>query len=395
MGLVDFTNPDAYRWYADKLRALVEMGVDCFKTDFGERIPTDVVYHDGSDPVRMHNYYPILYNRCVFEVLEEALGKGQACVFARSATTGGQQFPVHWGGDSTATFESMAESLRGGLSLCSSGFGFWSHNIGGFEQTASADVYKRWCAFGLLSSHSRLHGSSSYRVPWLFDEAGEAGPTASDVLRFFTKLKCRLMPYLYGAAVEAHETGVPVMRAMPLEFPGDPACDTLDRQYMLGERLLVAPVFTPDSIVGYYLPAGRWTNFLSGETVEGGRWLREQHGYLSLPLMVRPNTVLPVGAVESRPDYEYSDGVTFHVFELADVASARVPAPDGSVAMTVEVRRGGDRIEVQAKGASSSWSVLLRGIEAVQSVEGGATQAEALGTRLAPTEDVRRLVVHL
>jgi alpha-D-xyloside xylohydrolase len=117
-----------------------------------------VVYFDGSDPVWMHNYYPLLYNRCVFEVLEEALGKGQACVFARSATTGGQQFPVHWGGDSTATFESMAESLRGGLSLCTSGFGFWSHDIGGFEQTAAhtdrgaADVYKRWCAFGLLSS---------------------------------------------------------------------------------------------------------------------------------------------------------------------------------------------------------------------------------------------------
>ena len=287
------------------------MGVDTFKTDFGERIPTDVVYHDGSDPVRMHNYYPLLYNRCVFEVLEETLGKGQACVFARSATTGGQQFPVHWGGDSTATFESMAESLRGGLSLCTSGFGFWSHDIGGFEQTASADVYKRWCAFGLLSSHSRLHGSSSYRVPWLFDEAGHAGPTASDVLRFFTKLKCRLMPYLYAAAVEAHETGVPVMRAMPLEFPGDPACDTLDRQYMLGERLLVAPVFTPDGTVDYYLPAGRWTNFLSGEMVEGGRWLREQHGYLSLPLMVRPNTVLPVGANEDRPDYDYADGVTY------------------------------------------------------------------------------------
>ncbi len=173
MGLVDFTNPAACRWYGDKLRALVDMGVDCFKTDFGERIPTDVVYADGSDPVKMHNYYAYLYNRTVFEVLEEKLGKGEATVFARSATAGCQQFPVHWGGDSTATFESMAESLRGGLSLCLSGFGFWSHDIGGFEQTAAAAVYKRWCAFGLLSSHSRLHGSSSYRVPWLFDD--EAG----------------------------------------------------------------------------------------------------------------------------------------------------------------------------------------------------------------------------
>jgi alpha-D-xyloside xylohydrolase len=296
----------------------------------------------------------------------------------------------------------MAESLRGGLSLCASGFGFWSHDIGGFEQTASADVYKRWCAFGLLSSHSRLHGASSYRVPWLFDEEGTTGPTASDVLCFFTKLKCRLMPYLYAAAIEAHETGVPTMRAMPIEFPGDPACDTLDRQYMLGERLLVAPVFTPSGAVDYYLPAGRWTNFLSGEMVEGGRWQHEQHGTLSLPLMVRPNTVLPVGANESRPDYEYADGVTFHVFELKEgvMAKARVPAVDGSTAMTVVVRREGDRIDVQVKGASPTrhrrpWSVLLRGVENVISVEGGATQAETLGTRLVPAEDVRRLVVHL
>ena len=140
---------------------LMDMGVDCFKTDFGERIPTDVVYHDGSDPVKMHNYYSYLYNKVVFDVLEEKMGKGNAVVFARSATTGGQQFPVHWGGDNTATFESMAESLRGGLSLSLCGFGFWSHDIGGFEQTAPPEVYKRWCAFGLLSSHSRLHGSRS------------------------------------------------------------------------------------------------------------------------------------------------------------------------------------------------------------------------------------------
>ena len=219
MALVDFTNPAACRWYGDKLRALLDMGVDCLKTDFGERIPTDVVYFDGSDPDRMHNYYTYLYNQTVFQLLEEKRGVGEAVVFARSATAGGQQFPVHWGGDCTATYPSMAESLRGGLSLGLSGFGFWSHDIGGFEQTATPDLYKRWCAFGLLSSHSRLHGSNSYRVPWLFDEE------AVDVLRFFTKLKCRLMPYLFEAAGEAHRSGVPMMRAMMLEFPDDPACD--------------------------------------------------------------------------------------------------------------------------------------------------------------------------
>jgi alpha-D-xyloside xylohydrolase len=188
MGMVDFTNPGAWAWYQEKLKHLLDQGVDCFKTDFGERIPVkDIAWHDGSDPVRMHNYYTLLYNRCVFELLEKERGVGDAVVFARSSEAGGQQMPVHWGGDNFATYASMAETLRAGLSLAASGFGFWSHDISGFEDTAPADVYKRWCAFGLLSSHSRLHGSRSYRVPWLFDEE------AVDVLRFFTRLKCRLM----------------------------------------------------------------------------------------------------------------------------------------------------------------------------------------------------------
>src|SRR5690606_30447311 len=258
MGIVDFTNPAACEWFAGHLHRLVDMGVDSFKTDFGERIPTDVVYFDGSDPDKMHNYYTFLYNKLVFDVLKDRLGKGEATLFARSATAGGQQFPVHWGGDCDSTYEAMAESLRGGLSLGLSGFGFWSHDIGGFESTAPADLYKRWVAFGLLSSHSRLHGSHSYRVPWIYDEE------AVDVLRLFTKLKCRLMPYLYTTASEAASKGIPMMRAMLLEFPDDPACEYLDRQYMLGESLLVAPVFREDGQVSFYLPAGTWTHLLTG-----------------------------------------------------------------------------------------------------------------------------------
>jgi alpha-D-xyloside xylohydrolase len=391
MALVDFTNPAACRWYGDKLRALIDMGVDCFKTDFGERIPTEVRYSDGADPVKMHNYYAYLYNKVVFEVLEERLGRGQAAVFARSATTGGQKFPVHWGGDSTATFESMAESLRGGLSLCLSGFGFWSHDIGGFEQTASADVYKRWCAFGLLSSHSRLHGSQSYRVPWLFDEE------AVDVLRFFTRLKCRLMPYLFAAAVEAHATGVPVMRAMLLEFPDDPACDYLDRQYMLGDALLVAPVFSPSGTVDYYVPPGRWTHFLTGQVIEGGRWQRETHGYLSLPLLARPNSLIAVGENQQQPDYDYTDDVTVHIFEPADGATltVHIPALDGSTAMAVEVRRDGAKIDIRASGAVYHWHALLRGVEQVHSVDGGLAKSDALGTMLVPPKGTTHLTVRL
>lgn len=317
MGIVDVTNPDAREWYCGYLRHLLDMGVDCFKTDFGERIPVrDIVYHDGSDPLRMHNYYTFLYNQMVFETIREKRGEGDAIVFARSATAGGQQFPVHWGGDNSAAYISMAETLRAGLSLSHCGFGFWSHDISGFESTAPADVYKRWCAFGLLSSHSRLHGSQSYRVPWLFDEE------ACDVLRRFTRLKCRLMPYLYACAVEAHEHGTPMLRPMMIEFPDDPGCDTLDRQYMLGPDLLVAPVFTKDGRVDFYAPKGLWTSLLDGHQLIGGGWNKEQHDFMSLPLMAREGCIIPMGTCDSRPDYDYLDGVELHVYALGEGQSA-------------------------------------------------------------------------
>ena len=167
----------------------------------------------------------------MFQVLEERYGKNNAVLFARSATAGSQQFPVHWGGDCLANYDSMAESLRGGLSLGLCGFGFWSHDIGGFENTATPDLYKRWIAFGLLSSHSRLHGNASYRVPWLFDDE------SVDVLRFFTKLKCSMMPYLFSMACKASKYGIPIMRPMVLEFQEDMACTYLDTQYMLGDSI--------------------------------------------------------------------------------------------------------------------------------------------------------------
>ncbi len=367
------------------------MGVDCFKTDFGERIPTDVAYHDGSDPQKMHNYYPQLYNQTVFELLREVRGAGEAVLFARSATAGGQQFPVHWGGDCHSTFAAMAESLRGGLSLGLSGFGFWSHDIGGFEGMPPAALYKRWVAFGLLSSHSRLHGSSSYRVPWLFDEE------AVVVLRSFTNLKCRLMPYLYAQAQVAARTGTPLMRAMLLDFPDDPACEYLDRQYMLGDALLVAPVFSADGDVRYYVPEGRWTNFLTGEPVAGGRWLRETHGVLSLPLLARPNSVIAVGANSQRPDYDYADGVMLQVYELdrGSEVLIEIPRTDGSVACEFRVHSGSEQITVTRNGdGAGRWQVLLVGLRGAE-VAGGTTAATAQGLLLTPDAGVRELRVML
>ena len=289
MAIVDFTNPEATKWYQGYLKKLVAMGVDCFKTDFGERIPTEgVKYYDGSDPELMHNYYTYLYNKAVYDVLVETKGADEAILFARSATVGGQQFPVHWGGDCSSNYPFMAESLRAGLSFGMSGFGYWSHDIAGFEDQASPDLYKRWTQFGLLSSHSRYHGSTAYKVPWLY------GDEAVDVAREFTELKLQLKPYLLKMAQETHETGVPMMRAMVLEFPDDPTCEDIDTQYMLGDDLLVAPVFREDGVARFYVPddgtGQAWTNIITDTAYEPGKWYTEQYDYHTLPVLARPGT---------------------------------------------------------------------------------------------------------
>lgn len=342
MALVDFTNPEACHWYASKLERLIDMGVDCFKTDFGERIPTDCVYFDGSDPEKMHNYYTYLYNKTVYDVIKKKKGEKEAVLFARSATVGGQKFPVHWGGDCWSDYESMEQSLRGGLSLTSSGFGFWSHDIGGFEATSTPDVYKRWCAFGLLSTHSRLHGSSSYRVPWAYDEE------AVDVVRFFANLKAELMPYLYRNAIETHETGVPMMRSMVLEYTRDKNCQYLATQYFLGDSLLVAPIFNDEGMAEYYLPDGVWTSLLTGEVKQGGKWYREKHGYLSIPLYVKENSVIAMGAKNTDAVYDYADGVHFKVYALAEGKTAEtvVYSEDQGVQTRVCVTRQGAQYRI-------------------------------------------------
>ena len=357
MAIVDFTNPAAAEWYGGKIRALCRMGVDYIKTDFGERIPSDCVYHNGADPTRMHNYYTYLYNETVFRAIEAIHGRGKACLFARSGTAGSQAFPVHWGGDCSAKYESMAETIRGGLSLSLSGFGFFSHDMAGFESTATPDIYKRWCAFGCLSTHSRLHGNSSYRVPWLFDEE------ACHVLRAFVHLKGRLMPYLYSMAAIAAEEGIPVTRPMVMEFPRERNLRTVDTQYMLGDALLVAPILNPDSRGEYYLPEGDWTEFFSGETERGGTWREKEYDYYSLPLYLRPASLFPTGDFHGDFTYRYWEGTHFTITALAEGESAAFRMYiEGTWHRITAVRQGGT-IAVETDGDARRYGWTFRSVD--------------------------------
>lgn len=350
MGLIDFTNPAACDWYVACLNKLFDIGVDALKTDFGERVPSrDVQWHDTSvDPGKMHNYYAFIYNKLVYEALQARYGADQAVLFARSATAGTQRFPLQWGGDCESTFEAMAESLRGGLSLGLCGYAFWSVDIGGFEGTPDAAVYKRWVQFGLLCSHSRLHGSNSYRVPWLVDDDDQSEEGCSAVLRKFAQLKCRLMPYLWSESQQAIKHGWPVsVRAMALEFPEDRTAWSCDTQFMLGSRILVAPVFDQSGEVEFYLPTGKWTSWWDGKAIEGPKWVKETHGFTTLPIYVRQGTLLVLGKEgEKRTVWDWRQDVEVKLFE-----------PDAETGFTLFDQEGKELGTLGAEEVNGEWKV--------------------------------------
>ncbi|KAF2089455.1 glycoside hydrolase family 31 protein [Saccharata proteae CBS 121410] len=361
MAIVDFTNPEACAWYVGCLRQLFDLGVDTIKTDFGERIPAaDVQWFDQSvDPGRMHNYYAFLYNKIVYEALQERYGKDEAVLFARSACAGTQRFPLCWGGDCESTAAALAESVRGGLSLGLSGFSFWSCDIGGFEGSPLPWIYKRWVAFGLLCSQSRLHGSNSYRVPWLIDEGASGPGSATSVLRTFVRLKRKLMPYIYAQAEQSRKMGWPTsLRAMALEFSNDPTSWFLDRQFMVGNSLLVAPVFTEDGDVEFYLPEGRWTNWWDGSVVSGPKWKKEKHGFETLPLYVREGTVLVLGKEEGERGegfaYDWLDGGEISLYEVKEGDAAIIVDSEGEEVTTLTVKADGLDGKENLKG---DWNV--------------------------------------
>ncbi|GIJ67563.1 TIM-barrel domain-containing protein [Virgisporangium ochraceum] len=284
-GIIDLTNPAAVEWFANDLRALLRQGVAVFKTDFAEGVPADAVAHNGMRGVELHNVYTLLFNDIVSKVTREVAGHGM--VWARSSFLGGQRHSAQWSGDVNASYPGMASTLRGGLSHGVSGVPFWSHDAGGFNGTPTPDLYVRWSQFGALSPLVRLHGTTS-RLPW--DFPADAERHATEALR----MRYTLMPYLYSAAVESARTGVPMLRALLVDSPDDPAAWTADLEYRLGADLLVAPMVDPSGEREVYLPGGTWLDYWTGEAVTGGRYVRVSQPVDRIPLFVRDGALILV-----------------------------------------------------------------------------------------------------
>ncbi|MBE3012510.1 alpha-xylosidase [Microbispora sp. NEAU-D428] len=337
-GIVDFTNPEAVEWFKGLLRDRLREGVAAFKTDFAEGVPADAVAFNGMTGTELHNVYTLLFNDIVAEVTREANGHG--LVWARSSYLGGQRHSAQWSGDVDTTYSAMGSTIRGGLSHGLSGIPFWSHDAGGFTGTPSPDLYIRWSQFAALSPLVRFHGTTT-REPWEFPPHAEQA--AVEALR----LRYRLMPYIYSAAVTAAETGAPMLRALCVDYPDDPVAWQADLEYLLGTDLLVAPMTSADGTRKVYLPSGVWVDYWTGEAVDGGRYVTVSPPLDQIPLFVRHGSLIPV----TEPGDTVADDprVSLLAFGLPERESrTTIRDLDGDTRVTAV--RDGDRLVVTAEG---------------------------------------------
>ena len=312
-GTIDFTYDKAVEWYKNKLlKPLLDMGVTCIKTDFGENIHLDAVYHSMT-PERLNNLYALLYQKAAFEITKEVTGDG--IIWARAAWAGCQRFPLHWGGDSASSWDGMAGSLKGGLHFGLSGFAFWSHDVPGFHSIPdfmnspiNPQVYVRWTQFGVFTSHIRYHGTCK-REPWHY-------PEIAPIIKRWWKLRYRLIPYIIQQSEMACQSGLPIVQALIFHHPDDRQCWHIDDEYYFGNEFLVCPVMNDKGIRDIYLPDGEWINFFTGERMEGGKWYDAVKTPLDLmPVFVHPNATIPIYPydVDCTDDMDLSKAINLEI----------------------------------------------------------------------------------
>ena len=300
--VLDFSNPQAVEWYQGKLANLLKMGVGAIKVDFGEASPNNGIWADGRTGFYEHNLFPLRYNKAVADITRQTTGEN--IIWARSAWAGSQRYPIHWGGDAESTDDGMAAELRGGLSFGLSGFSFWSHDVGGFTansvKSMDQDLFARWLAFGMLSSHSRCHGIAP-KEPWLY------GTNFMAEFRVIDELKYRLMPYVYAQAKDSSTHGLPMVRALFVEFPEDPGAWQVDDEYLYGSSLLVAPLLHQgENSRNVYLPPGTWIDYQNGKAYSGG-WQKIEAGIIPEIILVRDGTILPhINLAQSTAQMDWS-----------------------------------------------------------------------------------------
>jgi len=342
---IDFTNPAASAWYQEKLRAILTVGRIVLKTDLGELGPEDAVYHNGMDGLEGHNYYPLAYHRVVFEATQTVQGS-ESMIWCRSGYIGSQRYPVHWAGDVRCDYDNMAAQLRAVLGAGMSGFPFFSHDIGGFVGTPSPDLFARWFQWGMFSSHARIHGGGP-REPWDFPEEVEA------ICRKFLDLRQRLVPHIYSAALDAPESGVPLVEALIMEYPQDPMVRCLDDEYLFCGEFLVAPMFQAEGTRKIYLPQGTWIEYFTGQSHAGNQWIEGYYGLDQLPLFVKAGAIVLQGKSEESPE-----AYVLEVFPAQAGERSFWLAPDHPA--TVRYRMQGEVMAIQWQGFSQDPQIVIR-----------------------------------
>lgn len=293
---IDFTNPQAVSWWQEKIQDLVKIGVNGFNTDFGEQIPDDAIFYNGLTGREMHNIYPRIYNEITFEAMQI---NQPGMLLARSGWHGSQKLSAIWAGDQTSDF-SLVSGLRSaiiaGITSGISGFPYWACDIGGYFGTPTDEIYMRWTQFGAFSPVMMIHGAG-LREPWAFSDK------TLSVYREFAQLHTDLFPYIHTYAKEASLTGIPIMRAMALEFPEDPGIwqELSETQYCFGSELLVAPIFYGFSRVRMvYLPEGLWCDYWTGKLFKGGQTLAVPAEIEQIPVFAKAGAIIPY--LDPSPD---------------------------------------------------------------------------------------------